>query len=197
MKRPFALPGTKPRYAPDRVVDVEHYRLDLDLDHEARRVQGTCTITVTPIMGAKRLDLDAVELEIQSIGVDGGKPLRWSYDGKRLRIELGREVPAGERITLVIAYAASPRRGLYFIAPDEKYPERPRQIWTQGQDEDSRWWFPCFDAPNAKSTSEVVATVPQDWFVLSNGALVGTTEAPATRKKTYYWRFDIAHSCYL
>ena len=34
------------------------------------------------------------------------------------------------------------------------------EVWSQGQDEDSRFWFPCFDYPNEKQTTEVIATVP-------------------------------------
>ncbi len=195
MQRPFALPGTKPRYAPDRVVDVEHYRLELALDVDHRRIEGSCAITVAPIADRARiLELDAVELDVREVR-DGERKLDFSHDGRRLRIDLGR--PLSERATITVAYAASPRRGLYFIAPDEMYPRRPRQIWTQGQDEDSRYWFPCFDSPNEKSTSEVIATVPSSWFALSNGELTRVDGNGSTRTRTFHWRFDVPHSCYL
>jgi aminopeptidase N len=200
MQRPrqFALPGTRPRYAPDRIVDVEHIRLDLELDVERRRLSGTCTTTLAPINdGVRFLELDAVELEITAVRLSGGTQLEHTYDGKRLRIDMGRLRKTGERLTLVVEYAATPRRGLYFVGPDEAYPDRPRQVWSQGQDEDSRYWFPCFDSPNEKSTSEVVATVPAAFFALSNGRLVETRDSPDKLKKTYHWRFDVPHSCYL
>ncbi len=198
MQRPFPLPGTKARYAPDRVVDVEHIRIDLNLSFESRRIDGTCAITVSPILdGVHSLTLDAVELEIREVRTQEGDALPFSHDGKRLRIDLGRDVPAGERFTMVIHYGGSPRRGLYFITPDGAYPDRPRQIWTQGQDEDSRFWFPCFDSPHEKSTSEVIATVPAEFFALSNGVLAGVVANPGHGTKTYNWRFDVPHSCYL
>jgi aminopeptidase N len=198
MQRTFALPGARPRYAPDRLVDVEHYRIELAIHFDEKRISGTCAITVTPILdNVHSIELDAVDLEIASVrDKDGdGAALEWSYDGKRLRVGFGRDLATGQRKTLVVAYAAHPRRGLYFIAPDAAYPNRPRQVWSQGQDEDSRHWFPCFDAPNAKSTSELIATVPDRFFALSNGKLVEERKEAGARR--FHWRFDVPHSCYL
>ena len=86
-----------------------------------------------------------------------------------------RALGAGEEIEIAIDYAGQPRRGLYFVGPDDAYPNKPRQAWTQGEDEDSRYWFPCYDYPNNRTTSEVIATVPEKFTAVSNGALVGTS----------------------
>ena len=131
--------------------------------------QPAIAITVTPILdNVRRLELDAVEMDISEVRTEEGEALTFSHDGLRLAVEFDEALAAGQRQTIVIAYGATPRRGLYFIAPDADYPDRPKQIWTQGQDEDSRHWFPCFDSPNAKSTSEVIATVPEKFFALSS-----------------------------
>ena len=197
MQRPFAFPGARPRYAPDRVVDVEHYAISVHVRLAERKIEGSCAITIRPILEpVARLDLDAVELEIQAI-TDGGAALPYSYDGKRLGIRFPRPLAPGERHTIVIAYSATPRRGLYFIGPDEGYPNRRQQVWSQGQDEDSRHWFPCFDAPNQKSTTEVIATVPETFFALSNGDLIEVRHDEALREKRFHWRLDVPHSCYL
>jgi len=96
MSRPFPLPGARARYAPDRVVDVEHIKLDLRLDVDARRIEGTCATTVTPILdGVRRLTLDAVELDVHEVALAGGGALEFRHDGKRLQIDLGRERKVG------------------------------------------------------------------------------------------------------
>jgi len=69
------------------------------------------------------------------------------------------------------------------------------QVWTQGQDEDSRYWFPCFDSPHEKATSEVKVTVPAAMFALSNGSLI--SDQTTGGKRTLHWRLDVPHSCYL
>ena len=48
-QRPFALPGDKPHYARDRLVDVQHIKLQITLDLEAKRIEGTARTTFAPI----------------------------------------------------------------------------------------------------------------------------------------------------
>ncbi|HWM87361.1 MAG TPA: hypothetical protein VNO33_16025, partial [Kofleriaceae bacterium] len=128
------MPGARPRYSPDRVCAVRHIKLDIVLDVDARRISGTCTLTLSPLAsGATWLRLDAVELDIARV-TRGGSALEHQHDGKVLRVGLG-EVTEAEEFDLEIAYSGQPRRGIYFVGPDDSYPDKPLQIWTQGQDQ--------------------------------------------------------------
>ena len=98
--------------------------------------------------------------------------------------------------TLVVAYAATPRKGFYFLEPDEHVPARPRQAWTQCQEEDARHIFPCHDKPHVKMTTEVRASVPSGFSVLSNGELVGR-EPGEGGVDTFHWRMNDPHPSYL
>src|SRR5215831_14415562 len=112
MQRPFAFPGARARYTPDRVVDVEHYAIDLRVHFDEKRIEGSCAITVVPILdAAPRLELDAVELDIRRVTLDGHE-VPFAHDGKRLVMRFTRPLAAGEHHTLVVEYAATPRRGL-------------------------------------------------------------------------------------
>ncbi|MGE0547264.1 MAG: M1 family aminopeptidase [Kofleriaceae bacterium] len=195
MNREFAFPGTRQKWAPDRVVDIQHIALVLDVDPANRTVAGTVTLRAAVIApDTKAVELDAVELSIESVTV-GGNAAAFRHDGKKLRVELPKPLATGAELVVAVNYRGAPRRGLYFIAPDEGYPDKPVQVWTQGQDEDSRYWFPCFDAPNEKATSELTVTVPAQMFALSNGILVNDRTDGANR--TLHWRLDVPHSCYL
>ncbi len=196
--RPFPLPGDTPHYAPDRVADIRHYRLDLAVDVEQRSINGRCTLEFSPLgEGIQHLGLDAVEMRIDSVVDERGRALQYDYDGARLTVRFPRRLAAGRRHTVTVAYGAHPRRGLYFIAPDELYPDRPRQLWSQGQDEDSRHWFPCHDFPNEKATSELIVTVPAGWTAVGNGRLVERSEDRAAGTATYHWQMDVPHVTYL
>ncbi|HLG73204.1 MAG TPA: M1 family aminopeptidase, partial [Chloroflexota bacterium] len=94
-------------------------------------------------------------------------------------------------LEVAIRYAAEPQKGMYFLEPDEAYPDRPRQIWTQGQAEDTRYWIPSFDFPNQKLTTELIATVPEHLTVVSNGRLVS--------REGGRWHFsqEVPHPAYL
>ncbi len=190
VNREFAFPGTRPRYAPDRVVDIQHIALAIEVDPAKRSVAGTATLTCRAIVPTKTVELDAVELMIEKVSVNG-KQAPFRYDGRKLRVD----VPSAAELTLAIEYKGAPRRGLYFTAPDDGYPQKPVMAWTQGQDEDSRYWFPCIDAPIEKATSEIIATVPAAMFALSNGVLV--SDKTKGGKRTLHWKLEVPHSCYL
>ncbi|MEZ4362213.1 MAG: M1 family metallopeptidase [Kofleriaceae bacterium] len=195
MSREFAFPGTRPRFAPDRVVDIEHLALRLRLDLPGRSLEGEAELVFRVIAPATQwIELDAVELSVRRVSL-ADEALEFRHDGRRLRVRLPTPQAEGARHRLVIAYAGAPRRGLYFIGPDAGYPDKGVQVWSQGQDEDSRYWFPCFDAPHEKATSEVEVTIPASLFAVSNGELLADRVHGDLR--TLHWRLDVPHSCYL
>ena len=74
-----------------------------------------------------------------------GELAAFDHSDEKLRVTLEKPLRAGEEIEIAIGYSAHPRRGLYFVGPDDAYPKKPVEAWTQGEDEDSRYWFPCYD----------------------------------------------------
>ena len=194
-RRPFALPGATPHYNPDRPGQVNHIFLDLELDIPNCSFAGTCTLKLTPVRaGIQQLVLDAVALNIESVLVNSiSQP--FDADGKQLTITLLQ--PAGtEPLEIAIAYRVDkPERGLYFIGPDEHYPDKPIQVWTQGEDEDSRYWFPCFDYPGQLATSEIRVRIPKPYRAIANGELLSTTVDG--EEVIYHWLQSQIHPTYL
>jgi aminopeptidase N len=192
----FELPGARPHYNPDHPGQVEHIFLDLVLDIPNQTCKGTCSIRLAPVRsGIENLTLDAVNLNIHSVEVDNVAQ-NFEYDGEQLHIRLATPTQVGKPITIVIAYAAeNPQRGIYFITPNEHYPNKPTQVWTQGEDEDSRFWFPCFDYPGQLATSEIRVQVPQPLIAISNGELINTEDAGDG--KIYHWLQREVHPTYL
>lgn len=192
----FELPGARPHYSPDRPGQVNHIALDLSLDIDQKTCEGCCTLHLTPVRrGLTQLTLDAVAMEIQSVTV-GKTAQDFDYDGKQLTVHLSKAPQVGKALTVAIAYKLDhPQRGLYFIGPNEHFPDKPVQVWTQGEDEDSRFWFPCFDYPGQLATSEIRIRVPQPLTVISNGELVETRSDKTTT--TFHWRQAEVHPSYL
>ena len=114
-----------------------------------------------------------------------------------MEVELDRRYARGERLTIEVTYSCSPRKGLFFVEPDEAYPNKPRQIWSQGENEDAHWWFPCHDVTNQKMTTEIIATVKAPYFALSNGELIGVRENHEEGWRTYHWSQPQPHPAYL
>jgi aminopeptidase N len=193
----FPLQGDKPRYPRDRVVDFKHVRLDVQLDLDAKRITGRVAHTFTPLNdGLTGLDLDAVGLEIGSVTASNGTALAHSHSDGHLHVDLASPMNTGEEETIAIEFSGSPRRGMYFIGPDANYPWKRMEVWTQGQDEDSRHWFPCYDYPNEMATTELHVSVREPFIVISNGELRGVDSA-AGGLRTYHWHQEIPHVAYL
>ena len=192
----FELPGSKPHYNPDRPGQVEHIFLDLDLDIPNQSYQGNCKITLKPIRNdIDRLTLDAVNLNIKAVRVDKIEQ-QFDYDGEKLHIKLDPPTQTAKQIVIDIAYSVEkPQRGIYFVAPDKHYPKKNTQVWTQGEDEDSRFWFPCFDYPGQLSSSEIRVRVPKSLIAVSNGELIG--EEVDGDCKIYHWSQQQIHPTYL
>jgi aminopeptidase N len=192
----FELPGAKPQYNPDRYGQVQHIALDLKLDIPNQICTGTCVTTLNPIRnGIISIVMDAVDMEILSIGLSGVSQ-KYSYDGKQISIALATSLMIGQFVTIEIAYKLDkPDRGLYFIYPTEHEPNKPVQVWTQGEDEDSRYWFPCFDYPGQLASSEIRVEVPSSFTAVSNGSLSSVTDQP--NSKIYHWIQTEVHPTYL
>jgi len=50
-------------------------------------------------------------------------------------------------------------------------------VWSQGEGEENRYWFPSWDHPNDKFTADIHVTVRDAWVALSNGELTGKRPA--------------------
>jgi aminopeptidase N len=192
----FELPGASPQYVPDRPGQVEQIFLDLQIDLVQQTCRGTCRIQLTPVRsGITTLTLDAVQLQITTVQVDD-QPQSFRYDGQRLTLQLSQATQAGKPLTIAIAYSLHrPQRGMYFIQPSSAYPDKPTQVWTQGEDEDSRFWFPCFDYPGQLTRSEIRVEVPHPYIALSNGELIATEAR--SQSKIFHWRQNEIHPTYL
>ncbi|SRR5579884_490814 len=196
-RHPFNLPGDTPHYAPDRFYRAEHLRLEIAVDLERKRIDGAATYTLKPLPGALRsgkppaIVLNAAEMCI--LAVERSEAVEsWQHAEDTLTILPAARAARGRRpLTITIRYAAEPEKGMYFLEPDESYPQRPRQAWTQGQAEDTRYWIPSFDFPNQKLTTELIATVPEGLTVVSNGELV------AQEGGRWHFKQDIPHPAYL
>ena len=197
---PFALAGTERKYERSRPFAIPHLSLDLALDFESRSVSGSATLDFQRVAAnAAELRLDAVGFELESVRVNSGKGFvdsTFDYDGDTLIVRGLARVETGK---VEIRYRATPRRGMYFLEPDAKVKHRPKQVWTQCQDEDARHFIPCHDKPHVKMTSELRVSVPNGFVALSNGELIDSqTPAPGSKKPwTYHFRLDKPHPSYL
>lgn len=188
--------GNGRKYARDREIDVRHVRLDLVPDFAERSLEGVATLTFEPIAKPlTELRLDAVDLRVEKIE-SSREIVTWDVGSEAITVTFRQPIPAGEETTVTVHYEAEPReRGWYFRTEAMGYPEGDDHFWTQGEPEMHRHWFPGYDYPNERFTSEVICQVPKDMTVLSNGRLV--EEREEGDMAIFHWHQEEEHVNYL
>ena len=189
----FRLPESRSHYLPPRDFHTTHVKIELTLDFAKRSLYGACTLTFEPIRsGLGLIRLDARELNIGKVSVDNAQA-EYEYDNSVLDVKLPDAVVG--RHTIQVEYAATPNDGVYFTGPDKEHPEKEVQAWSHNETQAARHWYPCFDHPSERSSSELVLTVPKGFKVISNGKLLSVDEAKESL--VYHWKEDLPHSTYL
>ncbi len=183
------------KYAPPRYLDLLHLKLDVTPNFKQRTVAGTATLEFTPIgKPLAEWQLDAIDLDVKAVR-GSVEVVDFVASRKHLTITFAKPIAVGEKCTLEIDYSAEPREGLYFRTPEQGYPAEDTHLFTQGEPQLARNWFPCHDYPNERCTTEILCHVPADMTVLSNGKLL--EETTNGDMKTVHWRQEKPHVCYL
>jgi aminopeptidase N len=188
MKKSFHIPGSSRHLTPEKEFHAEHIKIQLKVDLDKKRISGSCTTRLLLLReGIRALHLDACEMRIGGVILDGEKA-PFEHDGRTLTVLLPDNLKASPH-ELRVDYSAEPRQGVYFISPDEKFPDKPIQAWSQGEPEFTRYWYPCHDHPNDKATSETLISVPDGNVVVSNGQLLKKGKADGEAGwVTFHWR---------
>jgi aminopeptidase N len=194
-------------------IDVKHIALDLHFDWKKKQAIGTAAITFTILETTNRLALDAAMLSIGSVQLDNGKALAFEYDGgdqfDGLALTLDKKYKPGEQLTIVIDYrtnyvneadpnniAGSLDKGLRFFEPTSSTPNKRRQIFSSGEPDANRYWFPCIESIADLHTTEIRATVEKPLMAIANGNLVSTKEN-GNDTRTFHYKTDTAYPNYL
>lgn len=198
-----------------RVNDLLHTKLEVKFNFATSQLMGKATLTFKPYFyPVTELVLDAKSMDINDVSLIDNKTkaktkLAFEYKNNKITIKLGRTYTRDEQYTVFVDYTANPdkveqvgseaitdAKGLYFIDPTGTDPNKPTQIWTQGETESSSCWFPTIDSPNEKCTEEIYITVDNKYVTLSNGKLI-SQKVNGDGTRTDYWKQDLPHSPYL
>src|ERR1700756_1540525 len=183
-------------YARSKDYALQHSKIALRFQPEQRKVLGEVTHSLTLLRdGLDTVWFDSVGLQIESVRINKSDA-KFSTTDKKLVVTLPKGAKAGGKFDVEIKYQGTPSKGLYFVLPDKDYPNRPVEIWTQGESEDTRYYLPTYDYPNDRLTTETILTVPASWQTISNGKLIGVTDA-SDGMKTWTWRESLPSSTYL
>ena len=196
-------------------IDVQHIKLDISVALKEKYISGKAYITLVPAEeNFKQFELDAVGMYISKVELDPKGPLLFKYSGKtkrvgyylkslkfdhdksKLKIYLDSSYTTTDTLDFIIHYnTTNPEKGLYFISPTPEFPDKRYEVWSQGEGEDNRYWFPCYDYPNDMATTEIMVTTDSRYQTISNGVL--KQKYDKLNYITWHWVNDKPHVSYL
>lgn len=158
------------RVTPAKINDLVDTKLDVKFDYQKSYLYGKEWVTLKPhFYPTDSLRLDAKGMDIHQIAVvKSGKllPLKYIYeDSLTLNIKLDKKYAGGEQYVIFIDYTSKPNllhdkpgykldgKGLYFVNPKGTDPDKPTQIWTQGEAVARRAGSQRLITPNRKQLS--------------------------------------------
>ncbi len=202
------------RVAAPKTIDLIDTKLAVKFDWKKCRMPVQATIKATPhYFSTDSIVLDAKGFNIAKVAFINQQndtiKLSYTYDSMQLHIHLPHQFSRKDTFELYIDYVAKPNerrtksgsaitsdKGLYFINPDGKEKNKPREVWTQGETESASCWFPTIDHPNQKCTQTMYINHEKDFTSLSNGKkLFSISNDDST--ETDVWQMDKPHSPYL
>ena len=177
----------------------EHYTLTLTPDLKAATFSGVESIDVVLTEPAKRIKLNAAEIDFESVTVTaGGKEQKAAVsldkEKEQATFTFPENLPVG-KATLTIRYRGilnNELRGFYL----SKTALRNYAV-TQFEPTDARRAFPCFDEPAFKATYDVSLVADASDTAISNGPIISDTPGPISGKHTLNFATTPKMSTYL
>ena len=184
---------TPPRVWPvrARVFDLLHQRIAVSYDLDKRSVAGEVqTRLIVTAQPTDTIRLDASNLTIDAASDAANRKLEFTADTSGVTVRLAKRARVGDTVVFTLRYHGRPERGMYFVP-------RRRVMWTQGEAIETPSWVPTYNAPNDKTTWEILVTADSGVSVLSNGRLVAVTDSAGGAKKIWHWSQELPASTYM
>lgn len=202
------------RETPTRYFDLIHMDLSIKPDWDKSEADGQALLILKPWFAPMdELILDAKGMQIGEVRIltaaDTSRNIKISYDQYKMRIPLDRKYTSRDTLKVRIRYRSRPNqlhlncpahdpgsKGLFFIKPGKYSPQKPRQLWTQGEPEDASVWFPTIENTGERFTHRIAITVPDEMVTLSNGMLTSSRK-DENGLRTDIWEMNMPHAAYL
>jgi aminopeptidase N len=181
-------PDGRPR---EHNIDVERMFADLSFEPAKGIVKGTVTHYFKTIQ--QKVDsivFDGPDMTFKNITLDNAVCRFQGTPAGGLVIYMPSTLAWGSSHALAITYEASPKKGLYFIGFNDSTGRRRKQMWTQGEEVDNRYWIPGYDDPSDKLVTEMQVTMDAGYKVLSNGNQLGQKK---NKDGSITWHYKISH----
>lgn len=180
-------PSSTPR---EHNLDFTKLKVELAFVPEKNLVKGKVTEYFTPLRPVvTSFFLDGIKMNFKEVLLNN-QPVPFTSNENGITFTPATPLNWNTQDSLTITYEATPRKGLYFVGWNDKNNLSRKQIWSQGEGIDNRYWIPMYDERNDKLLTETIVTFDKDYKVLSNGNLVDKKE---NNNGTITWHYAMGH----
>jgi aminopeptidase N len=161
-------------------LDVQSYDVRLSYDPATRAIDASVTIAATLAEPVDELVLDAAELTVRSVTVDG-EPAPFEHGGGELVIDPGGPLgprAADEPVEITVEYedeAGAVESG--GLSAEGWFPT-DEGSFVLNEPDGAHTWLPSNDHPSDKATWRFELTVPDGVAAIANGHLVDRRDGP-------------------
>ena len=173
--------------------DLQRYDLKIEVDPEARTIEGTNEITFIPVSPGRRLQIDLqAPLQIEWVK-SGGRELKFVREGNAYFVEFDNDLKVGTASSIIVKYGGEP-----IVAENppwsggvswQKDIKGNHFIATSCQGIGASVWWPNkdhgYDEPDRGMSIQV--TVPEDLVAVSNGRLKQKSHDQKNQTRTFLW----------
>ena len=189
--------------------DVLHYRIRLTVDQANRSFWGHTTVSLRPLRDDfSTCVLDAETFTVGKVESESHQPLPFEQTATSLIVHLSHAYAYGQQLSFVVYYREDnphidPEKygmpkgynlGLTFHAKTLDHPEIASTLSFPAG---ARHWFPSYDEPDDKATSDIIVTANEKDQVIANGRLVKVATDSRAHQKTFHWSQEKPISTYL
>jgi leukotriene-A4 hydrolase len=172
---------------------VTHVALDLTVNFEARRLEGTATLDIDRRPDAKQIILDDNGLNVAKIVDGSNRPLPFTVGAKDPNLGSPLAItlrPDTKRIA--ITYKSAPNAGaLLWLTPEQTAGKKAPFLFNQGESIENRSWIPTQDSPGIRQTWEATIHVPAGMTAVMSAPRI---EQPITQGGESVFNFRMDHS---
>ncbi|HMK24453.1 MAG TPA: M1 family aminopeptidase [Chitinophagaceae bacterium] len=186
--------------AQSNIIDVLHYKYEIELNDQNDTIYGKATIRFVIKEREEKIPLNLAIFDLKNRNADGtgmriikveksslsenpfAPVFRFDLGHDKLAMHFSEKVKVGDTAWTTIYYKGIPSDGL--IISKNKYGHRT--FFADNWPNRAHNWIPCVDDPADKASVEFIVTAPSHYQVVSNGIQTEETILPGNKKLTHY-----------
>lgn len=168
-------------------VRTKHLHLDLKVDFQKKKLEGTVTHDIERVGSDSVMVLDTRGLHIDEVWLDNHEPARFStgaFDslfGTPVQVQL----KSGTRKVSLRYHTDSSAEALQWLNPAQTHDRRHPFLFTQSQAILARTWIPLMDRPDVRFTYSARITCPKHLMALMSA------QNPQARNDSGIYHFEM------